>query len=335
MPREFTRPELITLEVGRIITPEMLAERRYDNMMKAKRICMTHHLSQLVIPSAKKIELQHKDRKYVLIAEQKLDISKTDSKVEESFRKQPTAFEKTIRHITTFIAKTGFSDVTWRNIPLVAPEKPGEPYRIALIDLAEMGNVDEGLWGGSAGRRGLINCVSGDLIDSVVDEARNQGVEISFERVSQLKQERIAELKFDQALEAFHEKRGIKTGEEPLHVTPGDLGLNLDEKATYKGWDYSTKKFGIQEISVRRVLEMVIDTINDTIKQNATVEMSRKGKRTISLDIPSQIQRAGSPPGDKEGKNSFMYRVIQALIDKGYLYNKTPVENRGELLVYA
>lgn len=143
-------------------------EQRFDNMMKARVVCTTHQLGLLYVPKATKFEVVHEGRSYVIIAEEFLNISHSDSLQEELFYKYAKGLTETMRQVAVFIAHTGFSDSEWRNLPLL------DSHRVALIDLEHMEEARVGFLGDSTlNRRGLIRCcTTEEQIDLVIAEAK-------------------------------------------------------------------------------------------------------------------------------------------------------------------
>lgn len=182
-------------------------ERRFDNMVKAKEICLIHNLKLLIIPQAKKFDIEVDGKKITLIAEKKLEINQNRKFQRESYHKYSTQLNETARQLAIFVAETGFNDVVWRNIPILTEavellqEAGSELKRIiaetdiplnipileesaaytgqrsvGLIDLEHMNSVTNGFAGDENGSPGLIGCVSEKQIDIVIEVARRYGV---------------------------------------------------------------------------------------------------------------------------------------------------------------
>jgi hypothetical protein len=150
---------------------EKQIQTRFNNMIRAKEICLLHHLDQLIIPQAQLLKIGNVS----LIVEKKLNIT---ASIQEQLYKN-FSDEKAIQQLTTFIAKTGFSDVNWGNIPLINSDNSSQPSHIALIDLEEMGyakGAEIGIFGHSRSR-GLIRCLSSQKqINAVIAEAKRHGI---------------------------------------------------------------------------------------------------------------------------------------------------------------
>lgn len=134
---------------------------RFENKLKGKAICMAHDLDHLTIPKIKRIYLENK----MILAEEYLPITQkynTDRRYEAS-----PALIKTeaIRQLVIFIAHTNWSDVAYRNIPLIDEPSSENHNNIALIDLEELydaslqeGGAVTGIYG-SLYREGLMSCL--------------------------------------------------------------------------------------------------------------------------------------------------------------------------------
>ena len=117
---------------------------RFEKMLKAKRICILNELNLLVVPQAKKIILNSHD----CIVEEALDFSSNESANEEDYNKHRNSLNETVRQVAVLAAKTGFNDVTWRNIPILKEkENSTSPRRVALIDLEHMQSSRQGFTG--------------------------------------------------------------------------------------------------------------------------------------------------------------------------------------------
>jgi hypothetical protein len=177
---------------------EAIIEERFANMVKAKRVCLVHDLSLLIIPHAKKIDVEASGSRYTLIAEEALDFEPNESSQEKLYHRYSTELNETAHQLAVFIAKTGFNDVTWRNIPILKEREGFQgSRRVALIDLEHMSSCVNGFLGDCNGSRGLIHCVSEAQIDIVIATATQQGVAISAQQAEQAKNLRLQELESD------------------------------------------------------------------------------------------------------------------------------------------
>ena len=312
-PRAVTRS-------GKPFSAQQITEERFSNMLKAKQICQTHQLALLVIPHAKKIHVAG----MTLIAEEHLDINPNASAQEHFYKLE--GLNETARQLAIFIAKTGFSDVEWRNMPLVdtAPEFQGN-RRIALIDLEEMGNAEKGIFGYFHERRGLIRCLgSEEQIDIAITQAQRQGV-VSHQDVARIKAKRIEEIKNDQQLQLFYARKGIL--ENPRKLVQVDdlasLGLNLKEQGVMRTG---------ASVTMEKAIKDVLSAINKSISESPEIA-SLKGKRSIRLDHTSDkkdnfikeydnlgLSEIRMSYTDAELDQRWLKRIIDALVAKGYLF---------------
>lgn len=269
-------------------------------------------------------------RKCVLIAEESMDINHEESAQEEFYHKYSKELNETARQLAIFVAKTGFNDVTPRNIPIInETEDFHGPRRVALIDLEHMHNAINGFTGDGNGSRGLIRCVSEEQIDIVIAEARKNGVHINGDYE---KGRRLKEIKSDKKLRQHYENKGIVTGKELIRVDIDYLGLDLVEEGEIRvyidGEDGKVKKEK-QTVTMRKAAEDVTNEINKLIQEKSDKE-STKGKRYILLnthDDPfSQYDRLG------EREKPWLDRIIHALIDKGHIYKLDKVNGHGYFL---
>lgn len=315
---------------------------RFENMVKAKEVCLANQLGLLIIPHAKKLMLNADGNEYPLIVEESLDIVSHHSAQEELYREHSADLNESIRELAAFVAKTGFNDVIWRNIPLMKDAHESKSTkRIALIDLEHMNSAENGFIGDWNGSVGLIGCVSETQIDMVIEEARKQGVSISDSNAQEAKDRRLKRLAEDEKLRTFYEKSGIVNGKEALQVDLDTLGLDLTEKKEIRQHvghdDQGNSKFVKQTLTFRKVAADVIAEINKQIQNNSD-QASTKSKRYILLNTNEHPLNSysflGIPSGnyfigDADENQLWLRRIITALVDKGYLFKLDKVNGHG------
>lgn len=321
-------------------------EQRFENMVKAKKVCLIDDLALLTIPHAKKFDIGTKEGTYTLIAEENLDFDPQESAQEECYHKYAKDLNETARQLATFVAKTGFNDVIWRNIPLLNETSDFKgPRRVALIDLEYLENTKQGILGidgwKNNGSCGLVRCVSEEQIDIVLAEARKQGVDISEDEAKQVKNKRLKELEDYKQLQAFYAKKGIKSGKEPIQVNLDSLGLNLAEEGQISVMKPNKDNRIIWEketITLKKVTEDVIHEINKEI-QNSSDKKSIKGKRYLEISTSKEpffsyaslgLAKAMFSISEEEAKKLWLRRIVEALVEKGYLF-KCDITNSCDL----
>lgn len=322
------RPGVSVARGGKSLDSKAIIDERFANMVKAKGVCLAKDLGLLRIPHARKFEVNVGGVAYTLIAEEYLDVNPHESAQEELYRKVSTDLNETALQLAIFVAKTGFNDVIWRNIPIMN-EAAGfhGPRRVALIDLEHMESAKNGFLGDYNGSRGLIRCVSEEQIDTVIAEAKRQGIEIPKEA----KIRRLQELEDDKQLHALYARKGIVTGKEPLQVDLDSLGLDLNKvgqisvlarneegKLIKEGDDFKHEE---QNVTLRKVTEDVIAEINKNI-QSSSDRASTKGKRYLVLNTNKR-------PFKEYEDLGWLPCIIPALADKGHLFKLDKVNGRG------
>lgn len=308
-------PELI---FKRVAGPES----RFANMIRAKEVCLAHQLSLLIIPHAKIIKIGDS----TLIVEERFNIRQHDSAQEELYSVL-SGLDETVRQLAIFIAKTGFSDVEWRNIPIVddAPEFQGS-RRVALVDLEEMESAETGLFGEWI-RRGLIRCLSSERhIEIALAVARRYGIHDRYSTTAKVKAERINEVQSYQRLQQFYAEHGIlKNARKPIQVDDlSSLGLNLEEQR--------------EQCTMRKAVAYVITCINEAIG-NTPEDASVKGKRYIYLNTNRDLklmtcEKLGLPEDGRlvtetDENQGWLRRIINALVAKGHLFKLDRVNGHG------
>lgn len=257
--------------------------QRFQNMIKAKEVCLANRLGLLIIPQAKQFTVSG----HSFIAEEALDFNPKESGQESLYHTCANELNETARQLATFIAKTGFNDVTWRNIPILneAPQYKG-PRRIGLIDIEHMRSNVNGFIGDCNGSCGLIGCcVSEQQIDTIISEARKQGVPISDKQAQDAKNQRLKDLQSDKGLKQFYETHGVKNGDEPIQIDEALLDFS----------EYPNAK----ELKALAI-DLIKEINNRTLESSP--EDSVKGRRYIYVNT--------NPPGTP------FYGMYNRLIDK-------------------
>ena len=285
------------------------AEKRFANMIKAKEVCLAYQLGLMVIPHAKKIEVGNS----ALIVEEALNFNPDASAQEENYQKYSKDLNETARQLAIFIAKTGFNDVTWRNIPLI--EEEGRK-KVALIDIESMESAENGFIGDMNRSRGLIRCVSRDQLDIVINEAKKANIDTQgFEKSINL---RLQELETDEKLRQYHLRNNIK-GKESIQPNIRSLDLDLEAED-----NYITMFDTPETITMKEVLDKIIFKMNKLI-QKQSPQASLKGKRSITIDlndypfsslkylgIPDEIKRSVSPLTKEEEKQLWFHQIFKS-----------------------
>lgn len=318
------------------------ANSRFENMVKAQKICLIHELGLLIIPHAKLFRVGAQ----LYIAEECLPIQPQES-AQERLYTELSGLNETARQLAIFIAKTGFSDVEWRNMPIVddEPDFPDQ-RRVALIDLEEMQSAATGIFGGGLGRRGLIACLSSEeQMDIALAEAQRLGIRDRWRTPEQVKARRMEEVQNYRALQEFYKEKGIL--ENPRQLIQVDdlatLGLNLEEQGTFSTYVINgpDEEDIEKSITLRDAVIDVINQINEAIT-NAPENRAIKGLRYILLNINKNenlkaYADLGLPQSQliitKEEKNQlWLPRIINALVDQGHLFKLVDDNGHGYLI---
>ncbi len=316
-------------------------DQRFEKMIFAKEICLTHDLDQLVIPHAKKLEIEVENVIYSLIAEECLNFKPDESLHEEHYLIHSDDLNRAIDQLAIFILKTGFNDVTWRNIPVIEEvvDFIGD-RRIALIDLEHMGSVRNGFLGDYNDSCGLVGCIAEKQMDRVLTLAKDHGVIFSNTEATYAKNKRLNQLKNDALLHAFHDRKGILNGTELLHVDLDTLDLDLREEMeiqVFVGFEGRQLKFTQKTITLKNVIEEVLEAINHHI-QNGPKQASIKRKRHFFfpvLDGPFskydnlKVNKSTYLNGGEVEKKSWLDRIFEALVIKGLIYSVLKMNAEG------
>lgn len=158
---------------------------RYETIIRAETVVRVSKLSLLVVPRAKFFDIKDEDGNiHTIIAEQKVDIEDDESKQERLYANDSKTLDEAIKQLATFICETGYSDVTWRNNPVLNSPPDSEGNRkLVLIDTEEMGKPQLGLFGNVGRgpyRRGLIGCITSEQGAFVQEIAIKHGIDTGF-----------------------------------------------------------------------------------------------------------------------------------------------------------
>lgn len=333
-------PDLIFKMVPRrsdTFAAEERSEHRFANMVKAQSICLAHHLDLLVIPHAKKFEVAGR----TLIAEQRIQIDQREGAQKQCYQKLG-GLNETVRQLATFIAKTGWSDVVWDNMPIVddAPEFQGN-RRAALTDLEHMESASGGIFGHHAfGRnsRGLLRCLGSEeqMKITLAEAGRHQTVHTN-DTPQQVIAKRMQEIQEDQELHQFYVRNGLlENPVKPIQVDLNSLGLNLAEQ----GMQTIVFKNGIlvgkqRSVTLREVAHDVIAQINQAIAESPA-NSTPQARRSILLNRDNGIlltyNNLGLPARnltDADDKHRWIWRIIDALVDQGHLFKLEKYNGHG------
>lgn len=142
------------------ITNEENSIKRYNNFLFAKYICDKFKLDLIKIPNTIIIDMICNGKNVKFTIEEKVDIMDT-GQTRTEFEKNPDLLDDTVYQLITFTVNTGFSDIDYRNIPIIKEDYKNDgniKKRIALIDLEDMDSVTIGLFG-KPRVRGLLKCI--------------------------------------------------------------------------------------------------------------------------------------------------------------------------------
>lgn len=292
---------------------------RYQKMVRAQTLIRTYKLGLLALPRAKLFSVDVEGKEYDIIAERKLDIN-TDKEVQERyFEEYANRLDESIRQLALFICKTGYSDVEYRNNPVMNSFDEKGNCKIALIDIEEMYKSEIGLFGGGFRRTGLVGLVNEVQCRIIEGIALQNNINITLFPFAFNERKKVLEEKWQ--LNQFYAKNGIASGNELLEVDIDTLDLDLTRRGILKG---------CKSVSVRKIVLDVINQINRLITANSKKKTIRE-RRFVILDIfypPFNEYEAFSfEEGDESQK--CLPLIIKSLIDKGHLFKLQDIDDRG------
>lgn len=181
---------------------------RYEKTIFAKTVIRTHQLGLLIIPNTKLFTVTLRKRKHAVIVEQKMDIDQDIDVQEQSFLDYADSLNEAVCQLALFICKTGYSDVAWRNNPILNNSLDEKGNRkIVLVDLEELDSPEVGLFGEENKRRGLVGCVNEKQGKMVKIIAEKEGISTSLFTYAYFR--RRMELEEEYGLKKLHTKKRI------------------------------------------------------------------------------------------------------------------------------
>ena len=252
---------------------KVMIEKRYENIQRARAVCQNEDLEEyLAVPEAQIMVFgQHK-----VLVERQLDIEFVDEAKQEElfFSVDIDRLNKVLRALTIFVAKTEFSDLTFRNIPLTQ----GDKFKVALVDLEDFEGSRKGVIGDYLGFReefdyevcrGIVGCcVNKEQAERVIEIAKKMGIEISDDDKDIAIRRRVAEIKWQQKLHDFYQEKGIKTGEE------------IFDLERLESIDFSA--YPNQEEKLKIFVKDLINHINSSISKNRGD--TKKSRRSVRIN---------------------------------------------------
>jgi hypothetical protein len=295
-------------------------EKLFDHMVTAKAAMLAHNLGLLVLPQATKFNVNLDGKPHAFIAMQKLPFVDDRDVQEKNYHDHADQLDETTRQLAAFVINSDLGHDGLPYFPVL--DEANKPLKVALVHLNQLSKTRDGVLA-------LIRCASRKQIDIIVAEARKANIDLDEVNLKQEIEKREKFIKHYEDLHNFYNKKGIVKGDEVLAVDYDQLGLDLTEKTDIKMPKANEASYDVKSINLRQVVEIVINEINAQI-QAASADKPIKGCRSVLLNTNRGplcwLQRAGIPAKSKmtaeeENKARWIYRVIQALIDRGHIFS--------------
>ncbi len=288
------------------------AEDRYKKMINAHYVLRINSLALLVLPHAKIFDVNVNGESHKIIAEQKLNIIVNESMQESLFYNSKEKLNDTIKQLALFICKTGYSDVEFRNNPIINNENGimDEKNKIALLDIEETAGAEIGLFRGFC-RSGLIALVDKENNDAIKNIAQENNISIdNFESAVEIQKNKLMNYS---DLQIFYKRKNISTGSEEIVVNIESLDLNIEDesKTNYAGT--------VMLVKLKDVAKAVIIKINELIQKNDK-DNSIKGRRFIKLKMSGNLQKYSKFTYEYNGEESWVGKIIHSLVNKNHIF---------------
>lgn len=153
---------------------------RYEKALEAETILRVFQLSHLKVPACQMIPLKIDERSYDVLVEEKLIFDSSYSFQKKAFTLLDQDTEQAVAQLALFICKSGYSDVEYRNNPIL-DYTLYPSCQIGLIDLEHLESTVWGLFGMNRKkhgieRKGLIGLCSQLVQDKVFKIAKDHGL---------------------------------------------------------------------------------------------------------------------------------------------------------------
>ncbi|KAF3361864.1 Uncharacterized protein PHSC3_001631 [Chlamydiales bacterium STE3] len=287
---------------------------RYQNIIKAQTIVRTHQLNLLVIPNAQLFTLNIGGKEHAIIAEKRVDIDYYESVQEQHFQDYADSLNETIRQLAIFICLSGYSNVEWRNNPILneAFDEHGN-RKIALIDLEKCKAPEAGLFGRSC--RGLVGCVTEEQGKIVLNIARQYGISTKwFDTAHDVRKKEIAD---GHRLQKYYAKKNITTGDKPVQIDENSLDFSDHPKE-------AERLKAITKDLIKAINEKISETsAEDTIKKRRYIYINTNEGPFKYLDREEfdNITDQSPYPIDEEFNDaSYLGHIVKKLVKLRVIY---------------
>lgn len=289
-------------------------EDRYKTMLNARVLCKVDNLFRLVVPEARKFEVEYEGRIYKIIEEEKLDVDLPDVQ-EELYHNASDEFAETVRQQTTFICKTKFSDVEYRNLPII-----NGTNNVGLIDLEENAGAKVGILGGKVNggnRRGLINCVNEKQIPVVVAEFNKHFPEIDCEEAVKARK---LELNDEAGLYEYYTDNDISTADQPIVFDAVNFEFDSYPEDVQKEL-YKLAENLVKEINLQIASQTTLTTKKR--RREVYIDLSPRSIFFGYNDVRADRKKIINFRDDKDFRQgSYLNIVIKNMIESGMIYKK-------------
>lgn len=318
-------------------------ENRFSNTIKGKQVIMQYDLDLLRIPPTTIFKIESEGYEYAIIAEKRLAFKTGHYTQEDLYYKHADSLKNLIKQMVRFIKETGDDYIGYINYPILDPDGPeDETVRCGVINLEWVGNKPvDGFMGGKHDSPGLIGMMpTEELIDNVIDECKELGIELERESgygwgikdtADKEKRSQLYNIERYHKYNEFHEEKGIKTGNEPfMNLDDIDkLELDLEETWEYKRYINANGDFQLEPFTLRQAVSDVIHYINSALErkeEDSHLKIKRKIQLSLANEPFSIYQNLGLPPEKvtinyQEEQQLWLNRILKKLREKRYVFD--------------
>lgn len=321
---------------GSKLAEGLMMKTAYENMVAVKSVCQLEKFDQLVVPNAKMIKVEACGVAYDVVAIKQVDVDSSKEAQEFYFDEYGSSLDEAVKQLVSLVCKTGLKVYLWDDFPVLNQSFDEKGQRkIVLNNIVGCDSyVNFSFFGNFFQEGGLINCLNEEQGKMMKKIAEDNHIDLptfdsAFERRKKVLQE-------NQKMKEFYHKKALTHGKEPITVDVESLGLDLSEVSERKYFSDESKEETIK-MTLKDFAELVVKEINTSI-QNKPDKATMINKRRLLLSTSNEpfvkYQWLGLPSDqyafDRDDREkSWLYLVIKALEEKGYIYSLLGTNGHG------
>lgn len=286
----------------------------FENFVKGQTVCRKKMLNFIKIPSTKLLTLSINGVKEEVLVQRFPENLKRDRLFQEHlYRESSRETYPAFVQFAQFICETGLCNIKPYNFPIIDADSK---KKVLILNFEHADDPESGLFGDRyrllhlTRSNGVVEFLSQELSLMIKEIAENNQIETKNYQAKE------KDLKLNQAIETFHQKRGIQKASQPLNVADDTLGIHLNEEGFY----------GLREekTTLRQFVTDLLDEMNTQLEK----PYEQFGRKRLIYIHSSQdlIQLYRYSPHSWKDQNPDLNRiwfiqVLDKLKEKGFIYD--------------